>query len=45
MKNEGKSVVLAEAEGVLVALPEEIFENVDKEALGWRVYPDEEVQA
>ena len=37
--------LLAEAEALLVTLPEEILENVDKEELGWRVYPDEEVQA
>ena len=34
--------VLAEAELVLVDIPEEQLSNVDPEALGWRVYPDEE---
>jgi acyl-coenzyme A thioesterase PaaI-like protein len=34
--------VLAEADLVLVDIPEEKFTNVDPEALGWRVYPDKE---
>jgi uncharacterized protein (TIGR00369 family) len=34
--------LLAEAELVLVDLPPEAFQNVDLEALGWKVYPDEE---
>ncbi len=33
--------VLAEADGLLVNLPEEVFEGADLESLGWRVYPDE----
>jgi uncharacterized protein (TIGR00369 family) len=35
--------VLAEAELVLVDIPEEQMAGLDPEALGWRVYPDEEV--
>ena len=34
--------VLAEAELVLVDIPESQQSNVDPAALGWRVYPDEE---
>jgi len=34
--------VLAEAELVLVDIPEEKFEGIDPEELGWRVYPDKE---
>jgi uncharacterized protein (TIGR00369 family) len=34
--------VLAEAELVLVDIPESQLANVDPEALGWRVYPDDE---
>ena len=34
--------LLAEAEGIMAALPEEFLEEVDIEALGWKVYPDEE---
>ncbi len=34
--------VLAEAELVLVDIPEEQLSDVDPEALGWRVFPDEE---
>jgi acyl-coenzyme A thioesterase PaaI-like protein len=34
--------ILAEAELVLVDMPEEKLTGVDPEALGWRVYPDEE---
>ena len=34
--------LLAEAELVLVDIPEERFRDVDPEDLGWRVYPDEE---
>ncbi len=32
--------VLAEAEAILVDVPAEKIENVDMEALGWKVYPD-----
>lgn len=32
--------VLAEAEAVLVNVPEGIADQVDLEALGWKVYPD-----
>lgn len=34
--------VLAEAELVLVDIPESQLADVDPEELGWRVYPDEE---
>jgi uncharacterized protein (TIGR00369 family) len=34
--------LLAEAEAVLVDIPESITTETDMEALGWRVYPDEE---
>lgn len=34
--------VLAEAELVLVDIPESQLADVDPEDLGWRVYPDEE---
>lgn len=32
--------LLAEAEAVLVNVPDEIKDNVDLEELGWKVYPD-----
>jgi acyl-coenzyme A thioesterase PaaI-like protein len=32
--------ILAEAEVVLVNVPDEIVKDVDLEALGWKVYPD-----
>jgi acyl-coenzyme A thioesterase PaaI-like protein len=35
-------VVLAEAELVLVDIPDSQLADIDLEALGWRVYPDEE---
>ena len=35
--------VLAEAELVLVDIPEEKLANLDQDALGWRVYSEEEV--
>ncbi|HVN55917.1 MAG TPA: PaaI family thioesterase [Anaerolineaceae bacterium] len=35
-------VVLAEADAVLVDLPEDVISDADFEALGWKVYPDEE---
>lgn len=34
--------VLAEADLVLVDIPEQQLEDVDLPAMGWRVYPDEE---
>jgi hypothetical protein len=34
--------VLAEAELVLVDIPDAELADIDLEALGWRVYPDEE---
>ena len=36
--------VLADAELVLVDIPEEQLENVDPVEMGWRVYPDEEAR-
>ncbi len=41
IKNE-QGVVLADAELVLVDIPESLFADVDPDALGWRVYPDKE---
>lgn len=38
--SDGK--VLADAELVLVDIPEEQFSDVDLEEMGWRVYPDKE---
>ncbi len=40
LNSEGE--VLAEAELVLVDIPESELPNADPEVLGWRVYPDEE---
>jgi len=37
-----KGEILAEAELVLVDIPESQLVDVDLEAMGWRVYPDEE---
>lgn len=34
--------VLAEAEGLMVALSEEALQTMDAETMDWRVYPDEE---
>ena len=34
--------LLAEAEAVLVNVPDEMLENADLESLGWKVYPIEE---
>lgn len=34
--------LLAEAEGLMVALPEDVLGDMDMETLGWKVYPDEE---
>lgn len=36
--------LLAEAEGLLVEVPHEVLDTSNLEALGWQVYPDEEVQ-
>ncbi len=33
--------VLAEAEGLLVDVPDEVLESTNIEALGWRIYPDD----
>lgn len=33
--------LLAEAEALLVNVPDEITQQVDLEALGWKIYPDE----
>jgi acyl-coenzyme A thioesterase PaaI-like protein len=38
LNSEGE--ILAEAEALLINLPEEVFESADLEALGWKVYPD-----
>ena len=35
--------LLAEAQGLMVAVPDEDMQNMDLEELGWRVYPDEEL--
>ncbi len=32
--------LLAEAEAILVEVPEDMYESADLEALGWKVYPD-----
>ena len=37
--------LLAEAEGLMVALPEDALQGIDMDALGWQVYPDEEENA
>jgi uncharacterized protein (TIGR00369 family) len=37
-----EGVLLAEAEAVLVNVPDEMLENADLESLGWKVYPIEE---
>ena len=34
--------LLAEAEGLLVNLPEEVLDTTNLQELGWKVYPDEE---
>lgn len=36
--------LLAEAEAILVDVPDGMVSNVDLEALGWRVYSDEELE-
>jgi len=36
-----QGTLLAEAEALLVNLPESMLEQADLEALGWKVYPDE----
>jgi hypothetical protein len=35
--------LLAEAEGLMVAVPQSDLETMDLEELGWRVYSDEEL--
>ncbi|MEN8243217.1 MAG: PaaI family thioesterase [Chloroflexota bacterium] len=35
--------LLAEAEAMLVDIPEDVHDKDDFDALGWKVYPDEEV--
>ena len=37
-----EGVVLAEAEALLVNIPEQVIDTVDLEALGWKVYSEEE---
>ena len=39
-----QGVLLAEAQAILVNIPEEVIDSVDLEALGWKVYPEEESQ-
>ena len=34
--------LLAEADALLVSLPQEVMDSEDLDALGWKVYPDEE---
>lgn len=38
---DAEDQVLAEAEGLLVNMPEGAYEDVDLASLGWRVYPEE----
>ena len=38
----GEGEILADAELVLVDIPEQQLEDIDPPAMGWRVYPDEE---
>lgn len=33
--------LLAEAEALLIDVPEEVLKSLDAEALGWKIYPDE----
>jgi acyl-coenzyme A thioesterase PaaI-like protein len=35
-------VILAEAEAVLVNMPDTVLTQTDPETLGWKIYPDEE---
>ena len=35
--------LLVDAEAILVNIPDKVINSVDLEALGWRIYPDEEV--
>ena len=35
--------LLAEAEAMLVNIPEDVHDKDNLDALGWKVYPDEEV--
>lgn len=37
--------LLAEAEALMVSLPDEFMQSSDLDALGWKVYPDEEPAA
>ncbi len=37
--------LLAEAQGLMMAIPEAEISKMDLDALGWRVYPDEEAQS
>ena len=37
-----KGDLLAEAEGMMVDIPEDVHDKDDLETLGWKVYPDEE---
>ncbi len=38
---DAEGQVLAEAEGLLVDVPEDVVDSTDLESLGWRVYPEE----
>lgn len=38
-----EGVLLAEADALLVDIPKDVIENVDLEALGWKVYSDEDL--
>ena len=35
--------LLAEAQGLMVAVPDDLLQSMDLKELGWRVYPDEEL--
>jgi acyl-coenzyme A thioesterase PaaI-like protein len=37
---DGTGTLLAEANTLLVDVPQSILENVDPETLGWKIYPD-----
>jgi acyl-coenzyme A thioesterase PaaI-like protein len=39
---DSEGTLLAEADAVLVEVPEDVIGNVDLNALGWKVYPDGE---
>jgi hypothetical protein len=37
---DGQGNVLAEADALLVNVPDDVIDNVDLEALGWKVYDE-----